>query len=343
MSGASKIIVSLTCPNCGGQVHSEEGESLVLCKFCDSVFSLTTDEGIRKIMYRLDVTREKAEARFSEWLKEGPKAKDLEKKSQISEAYPIYLPFWRLVGRGKACVCGVEIQKGDKDEPDRRIPHESLVNREYIYSDIACDPGDLGISAIRIPDHAEAVEFDDESIVTFGVTESRDDAYSEGSAQIKHQAVKDGKRSMDEVYFSKAFFFEKAFSLVYYPFWIIRYTYEDRAYFAVLDGITSQVISGRAPGNAGSQSTAAALGGTLSGAVLAAFIFFGFALGAIEAIAILFAFGLIAAAGIIGFAYNRFRYGDEILEGTMKGKGLKRGKKQQCIETNYENTYDMFN
>jgi hypothetical protein len=27
----------------------------------------------------------------------------------------------------------------------------------------------------------------------------------------------------------------------------------------------------------------------------------------------------------------------------MKGKGIKRGRKQQCIETNYENTYDMFN
>ena len=60
MSKTPKIIVSLTCPNCGGQVQSEEGESLVLCKFCDSVFSLTTDEGIGKIMYRLDVTREKA-------------------------------------------------------------------------------------------------------------------------------------------------------------------------------------------------------------------------------------------------------------------------------------------
>ena len=341
MSG--KIIVSLTCPNCGGQVESEEGESLVLCKFCDSVFSLTTDEGIGKVMYRLDVTREKALSRLQEWMKEGPKAKDLASASAVSEAYPVYLPFWRLVGRGKACVCGIEIQKGDKDEPDRRIPHESLVNREYIYSDIACDPGDLGITAVRIPEHAAAVQFDDEAVVTFGVTESRDDAYQTGSEDIRRMAVADGKRSMDEVHFAKSFFFEKAFSLVYYPFWILRYTYQDRAYFAVLDGITAQVVSGRAPGSAGSQSTAAALGGTLAGAVLAAFIFFGFALGALEAIAILFAFGLIAAAGIIAFAYNRFRYGDEILEGAVKGKGLKRGRKQQNVETNFENTYDMFN
>lgn len=343
MTAPRKIIVSLTCPNCGGQVHSEEGESLVLCKFCDSVFSLTTDEGVRKIMYRLDVTREQVENRFFEWLKEGPKARDLAQKADITEAYPIYLPFWRLVGRGKSCVCGIEIQRGGKDEPDRRIPHESLVNREYIYSDIACDPGDLGITAIRIPDHAEAVEFDDESIVTFGVTESRDDAYSEGSEQIKRQAIADGKRSMDEIHFAKSFFFEKAFSLVYYPFWIVRYTYQDRAYFAVFDGITASVVSGRAPGNSGSQSTAAALGGTLSGAVFAVFLFFGFLLGALEALALLFAFGLAAAAGILFFAYNRFRYGDEILEGAMKGKGLKRGKKQQSLETNYENTYDMFN
>lgn len=343
MSGVTKIVVSLTCPHCGGQVESEEGESLVICKYCDSVFSLTMDEGIGRVMYRLDVTREKAETRFREWLGEGPKAKNLAQKAEISEAYPIYLPFWRLVGRGKACVCGMEIQKGDKDKPDRRIPHESLINREYIYSDIACDPGDLGITAIRIPDHAAAVQFDDESVVTFGVTESRDDAYTAGSELIKQAAIADGRRSMDEVYFAKSFFFEKAFSLVYYPFWIIRYTYEERAYFAVLDGITAQVISGRAPGNAGSQSTAAALGGTFSGAVFAACIFLGIFLGAVEAIALLFAFGLLAAAGIIGLAYTRFRYGDEILEGAMNGKGLKRGRKQRTLETNYESTYDMFN
>ncbi len=341
MSG--KIIVSLTCPNCGGQVESEEGESLVLCKFCESVFSLTTDEGIGKIMYRLDVTRDKALSCLQAWMKEGPKAKDLASASVVSEAYPIYLPFWRLVGRGKACVCGVEVRKGDKDEPDKRIPHESLVNREYIYSDIACDPGDLGITAVRIPDNAAAVQFDDEAVVTFGVTESRDDAYTAGSEEIRRMALADGRRSMDEIHFAKSFFFEKAFSLVYYPFWILRYTYQDRAYFAVLDGITAQVVSGRAPGSAGSQSTAAALGGTLAGSVFAAFIFFGFALGTLETIAILFALGLIVAAGIIIFAYNRFRYGDEILEGAVKGQGLKRGKKQQNVETNYENTYDMFN
>ena len=51
----------------------------------------------------------------------------------------------------------------------------------------------------------------------------------------------------------------------YYPFWIVRYAYEGRTYFATVDGITARVVSGRAPGDAGSQSTAAGIGGALSG------------------------------------------------------------------------------
>ncbi len=341
MSG--KIIVSLTCPNCGGQVESEEGEELVICKFCDSAFALTTDEGIGKIMYRLDVSREKAVSRLQEWMRKGPKAKDLVEASEITEAYPIYLPFWRLVGRGKACVCGEEIHRDEKENHETRVPHESLINREFRYSDVACDTGDLGITTIRIPDHATAIPFDEEAIVTFGVTESRDDAYERGVQAIKSEALASARKGMDDIYIAKAFFFKKAFNLVYYPFWIIRYTYQDRVYFAVLDGITAKIVSGRAPGNAGSQSTAAAIGGTAAGAALGFGILLGFMIGEIEAICFGFIGGLVIAVFILMTAYKRFRYGDEILEGAVKGTGLKVGTSVNHVETNYENTYDYYN
>ncbi len=343
MSETRKILVSMTCPSCGGQVQCEEGEQLVLCKFCNSVFSLGSDKGSGRVMYNIAVDREKALAKVRAWMGDGPKAPDLPSTAIISEAYPLYLPFWRLMGRGKACVCGVEIQRGGKDEPDREIPRESLINREYIYSDIACDPGDLGISAIRIPESAEAVSFDDEAIVTFGVTESRDDAYATGVNAIKSEAVQDGTQGIDRVSFSKSFFFPKGFTLVYYPFWIIRYKYEDRDYFATVDGITARVLSGRAPGNAGSQSTAAGLGGALSGGAI------GLGLGAMVMLGMselgigIGIGGLVAGIAILFFAYNRFRYGDEIIEGAVKGEGVQVGRKERNVQTVHDKTYDMFN
>lgn len=347
MSEAQKILISMTCPACGGQVECEEGQELVICKFCDSVFALSSDEGIGKVMYKSTVTKDTANKKVKEWFKTGPKAKDLPSKAEITECYPLYLPFWRLIARGKACVCGVEIKKGSDKQPDRRIPHEALINREYIYSEIACDTGDLGIKAIRIPERAQAITYDDRQIVTFGVTASRSDAFESGCAEIKHEAIEDGKTNMDEVNFTKAFVFPKAFTLVYYPFWIVRYKYDERDYFATVDAITGVIASGRAPGDAGSQSTSSGIGGTVAGGVL------GIGLGlavkffedpdmgevAIGALVI----GLVASIFIFGYFYKRFRYGDEILVGALEGKGLKTSSGTQKIQTVYKETYDYIN
>lgn len=184
MSEAQKILVSMTCPSCGGQVQCEEGEDLVLCKFCESVFTLTTDEGSNKVMYKMTVDKDKALAKVKAWFGTGPKAKDLPNTAQVTEAYPLYLPFWRLIARGKACVCGIEEQRTRKDNQKVEIPREVLINREYIYSEIACEAGDLGIQSIVIPDRAEAISYDDQEIVTFGVTSSRDAAYEVGGKAI---------------------------------------------------------------------------------------------------------------------------------------------------------------
>lgn len=342
MSETQKILVSMTCPSCGGQVQCEEGEDLVLCKFCESVFALTTDEGSNKVMYKMTVDKDKALAKVKAWFGTGPKAKDLPNTAQVTEAYPLYLPFWRLIARGKACVCGIEEQRTGKDNQKVEIPREALINREYIYSEIACEAGDLGIQSIVIPDRAEAISYDDQEIVTFGVTSSRDAAYEVGGKAISQTAIKDGSGRMTKVYFSKSFFFPKAFTLIYYPFWIVRYTYEGRTYFATVDGISAHVVSGRAPGNAGSQSTAAGVGGAVSGGAI------GLGLGLVIAtqgadigVGVLVV-GIVAAIALIGYFYKRFRYGDEILEGALNGKGLKSGRTQEKVQSIHNETYDYF-
>ena len=158
MIEAQKNLVSMTCPSCGGQVQSEEGQDLVFCKVCESVFALTTDEGANKVMYKMTVDKDKALAKVKAWFGTGPKANDLQKTAAFTEAYPMYLPFWLLIARGKASVSSdIEEQRTGKDTQKVEIPREALVNREYIYSEIACEAGDLGIQSIVIPDRAEAI------------------------------------------------------------------------------------------------------------------------------------------------------------------------------------------
>ena len=350
-SAENKILLTLSCPHCGGKIETLEGEDMVRCVYCDSLFKLTSDEGIGSVMYKLSIEKETALSAFRDWTKKGPKAKDLLQRAEISETYPVYLPFWRLIGRGKACVTGIEERRVNdgKTTHTERIPHEALINREYIYTKIACDSGDLGVETLVVPDNAEAVLFEDQNIVTFPATKSRGTAYDEGEATIKNRAIADGSRRLDEIKFAKAFFFPSGFSMIYYPVWIIRYKYEERDYLAVVDGICARILSGRAPGNAGSQSTAAAVGGTLAGTFTA--------LGPVGALMMAqnniavdsflpiacAAAGIIIAILLLIWCFRRFRYGGEVSEGAVKGKTLNMGKKASDVYSVPGSSFDLIN
>jgi len=338
MSETTKLLVTMTCPYCGGQVLCEEGESLAICTYCDSVFSLDAEEGAAQVMYKLAVTKDKAEKTVRGWMANGRKAENLIKDAEIAEIYPIYLPFWRLIARGKACVCGYDEDK-DKDGHTRKTPREALINREYVYNDIACNPGDLGINSIRIPNNAQAVSFDDGEIATFTATLSKDDSYRSGCEAIIAEAIHDGKQSIDKITFSKGFCFPKGFTKVYYPFWIVRYTYQDRSYFATVDGITEEIVSGRAPGNVKRQGLYAGGGGTIAGAM--AGIGIGFVSMGEETAG--FAIPLLFVAAIlIWYSYQQFRYGDEVLQGSLKGSGIQEGAKIGKVDTVVTGTHDYF-
>jgi len=105
----------------------------------------------------------------------------------------------------------------------------------------------------------------------------------------------------------------KAFELIFYPFWVVRYNYSDRDYFAVADGVTGDILSGRAPGDPLYQSLSIGAGGSIGGAIT------GIGLG----FSILSESGLVVATSIVGLtvlymSYYQFRYRSEIIVGDLQ-------------------------
>lgn len=365
MSG--KLLVGLTCPSCGGQITLEEGENLACCKFCGSFFALDAEEGVSRIMYKMTKTSADAENAVKAWMKSGKMVSDLAQSAKISEITAAHLPFWRLVGRGKACVCGYSEHR-DKDGRVTKNPHEALINREYIYSEIACDAGDLGIKTIRIPETAEAVSADTSTISAFAITVSKDECYKKGYEAICNQAIKEGGGAMKEKYvggiriayttnfskgaahldkvtFAKAFCIPKGFSLVYYPFYIVRYDYHGRNYAATVDGVTGNIVSGRAPGNTSRQSWFAGVGGAIAGTLAGAGSALFPKLSAGDTIQLPLFIAIVSyviAALIIAFSWKQFRDGGEVLTGYAKGRGISHGEQAAVVETVPAKAYDYF-
>ncbi len=310
------ISVGLNCPTCGGAISIAEGENAVNCPYCSSVLFVEGDQGVTTIAFKNKVARDSAMTSTQSWWRRGLKARDLPKTGKVIETYPIYLPFWRTSTRVAGWICGYEERRHTDQKGNvkvERIPKESMVLQDYSYSEIACDPGDLGIRSLRnLVGESSFADF--EMIPTFEATTSKDDAV----VHAKTDAVSKARSSarVPHVTFERLHVFPRALTMIYYPVWVVRYNYRDRMYMDTVDGITGQVLSGRAPGDPLFQSLAVTGGSSLGGLIAAGSIIYG---SSADDWRIGLA-GLAVGLVVLFLAYRFFRHGSERIEGEFKDK-----------------------
>lgn len=314
------ISLNLTCASCGGAVTSVEGQRVLACPYCQSLLYVEGDRGVYTVMFRNVLDEPTARARLQAWFDEGMKARDLPEKAVITEVYPIYIPFWRLRARAAGWVCGYRVERHtDRNghTHTKKVPLEQMVFRDFEWSDIACDPGDIGLR--RLPGtFGEVTSHEEGDIPTFEATTSADDAKVEGIESIRRNAI--SSANVPNITFQKVHVMPKYVGLTFYPVWMCRYTYEGRTYFATLDGVRGGSLSGRAPGDPLYQSLAltggAVAGGAVAGGALSALM-----AGIDTEIALV---GMAVGFIIFGAAFMFFRHGSEITEGDIDrpGKGM---------------------
>jgi hypothetical protein len=185
---------------------------------------------------------------------------------------------------------------------------ERMVLRDFEWSRIACDVGDLGIQNLRNL-RGEALLHEEGSIPTFEATTSATDAKAQGETEIRNMARQSA--GVPKITFEKIHVIPRYLGLVFYPVWIGRYEYAGRSYFATVDGVTGQTISGRAPGDP-LYRAAIMTGGSAAGGLMAG-------LGALYGMAGSDAAWALAVGGVIIFALSWmfFRHGSEVVEGDI--------------------------
>lgn len=306
------ITLSMNCPACGGAVSVQEGTDIASCPYCSLLLSVEGDQGVSKIMLKNKLDASKAESTARNWMSGGLKARDLKAKAEVTECYPLYVPFWKLHARAAGWVCGYREERHDKRT--ERIPMEKIVLREFDWNGAACDIGDIGIEHLSNLD-GEALLHDEGSIPTFEVTNSPTDAKSMGIEGIRRAAV--SSAGVEHHTFVNMHVFPKGLTLLYYPIWIVRYKYAGRMYFVTLDGVTGKALSGRAPGDTLMRSLAITAGMFIGGFGTAAGLRFLISVSGDSA-----GFGLViigASLAAAGLAFMFFRHGSEVTTGGVKG------------------------
>jgi len=317
------LSIGLNCPTCGGAIQVAEGENTIICGYCGSTLAVEGDQGVNTAAFKNKSTKEVVSAATFSWWKHGLKARDLAKTGKILEMYPIYLPFWNASTRVAGWICGYE-ERRRTDSQGRvtvdRIPKEVMVLQDYTFTEIACDPGDLGISNMK--NFQGEMGFEDfEMMPTFESTTSKDDAVAHSKMDALDRTL--ASAHVPNVTFKKLHVLPRKLSLIYYPIWVVRYSYKERMYMNTVDGVTGTVLSGRAPGDPLYQALAATAGASIGGLVGAG----GILLSDVDPRITIAC--LVGGAIILAVSYLFFRHGSERSEGSFKDK---KGSAKQTIQ-----------
>ncbi len=84
----------LTCTQCGGELHPDEGEIFVTCPFCGATVYLDKSRVVFHWYLKPTMDQPEAEAALARWMSGSATIKDLDQKSQIAGCTFQYFPLW---------------------------------------------------------------------------------------------------------------------------------------------------------------------------------------------------------------------------------------------------------
>ncbi len=320
----NEVIKGLMCPGCGGAVEIKEGNNVLKCPYCETSLMVMGDEGVLQYYVKSNVDRDKAKAEAQRWFGKFDKDRKLKTEAQFTDVFLIHIPFWRAMGKVFGWVFGNMIHrethrdsKGNMHTTTRKEPVERMVMEEYLWNRAACDVSEFGVEEVdpsSISGHLEPFDFYtvEKQGMIFEPTHSRTDAMKESEEWMVKKAM-DSVR-VDEVLFQKLHSLDRKLSIVYYPLWVLRYKFRERNYQVVIDGMSSKLLYGRAPGST-LYRVSMFVGSLMIGNLIlttSARAYFGSDSNEI------FIVGAIAGAALILFGFFKFRYGGEVVDGGKK-------------------------
>jgi hypothetical protein len=264
----TEILSGLNCPRCGGVVPIPEGMAIVVCPYCDLRSVVKGENGIRRYQVPSRVSREQAAGAFQKFLSGNLAiAPGTLRRSTVTEIFQVHLPFWAVWGKTLGWVFG-EKQVGDNDHR-RYEPREVKIVEEMTWNTAACEVGEFGVNEIGLegrPLEPFASDRLHSTGMVFEPVGSSQDALRQAHEDFRGRVQQKADLDRQSQVFVKIS--RPRQGLVYYPLWVVRYTFRERSFQVVVDGFDGQVLYGKAPGNVYYRA-AALVGGMAAGSFLA--------------------------------------------------------------------------
>jgi hypothetical protein len=243
-----KIIRGVNCPSCGGALEIAEGTVLLNCQYCHTGLFAKGDRGIARFYVPIKKDRQAVLAEAQKWFTGWNKAPDLKRIAVIQDVFPVYVPFWRVNATVVGWVLGDVKEGSGKDT--RYVPAEKHVLQKYDYTTPACDIGEFGVKWVDLTGD-QVLPFDLEAVQKQGMTFDILTTPSEVLDLCDQRFVQwaEDSAGISRVTFKRLHMIRRMYNVIYYPLWIMRYTYKNRIYQITADAESGELLYGRAPGN----------------------------------------------------------------------------------------------
>lgn len=315
-----KVIKGITCPACSGELDIKEGLRSFNCKYCGTLLVVKGESGTLKYYVPRKLKKEDAIAKAFDWLDKGmSKAKGLRANSKVEDAFLVFIPYWRVKADVVGWIFGQEKRTSTSNGRTTTyyVDVERKIQNSFDRTYSACDVAELGVKKINLTgDTILPVDF--ESLqregMMFNIIASEKEAFDYAKNNFSAEAR--NAVNLYNVTFEHYDLVRENIGIVYYPLWVIRYSFENRTYQVIVDGEDGTICYGKAPGNNLYRAIMGILG---TGAGMFLTTFFGlFLLFEVDEkfpfIAFIISFGL--GCFLISRGYKKFRYGGELVEGT---------------------------
>lgn len=84
----------LTCTQCGGELHADEGQMFITCPYCSATVYLDKSQVVFHWYLQPTLTQEQARSALARWMSGNQTIKDLDKKAQLVGTTFEYFPLW---------------------------------------------------------------------------------------------------------------------------------------------------------------------------------------------------------------------------------------------------------
>lgn len=273
--GATGVVESYTCSNCGATTTFDPRSKTVRCPFCGSesavraVGAALPSISAPQFVLPFQVTKDQSSSSIREWLGKSFFAPgDVKSTAAMDRGQGTYIPFWRFDANAHSVWEGEVSQThtrqvrrsvtGSDGKPETRMVSEQYQtwhprsgthtgqHRTFVCASTGLTQSDAD-QLMPFPESG-MLTYSDDLLVGFSSEEPGID--EDGAWQIGERRIRDAERDacareVERLTRADTTLSDRRTALCYLPIWLYSYRYDSRDFHVLVNGFTGEIVGDR--------------------------------------------------------------------------------------------------